>query len=166
MTGSDMRSIGSPIPSPRRRTRRMRGDSGQAAVEFALVVPLVCFLIWAIVEFAIGVNYWLDATHLANEGARLGATLGDQTPPGGSRLSCYIKSGTESSQLRNGGGNVSQAAQVSIAFPNGAQVGQPVQVTVTAKYSWIPFIGGGTFNIKGTSTMRLEQVPTYDASSC
>ena len=161
-----MRTIGSPVPSPCRRRRRVRGESGQAAVEFALVVPLICFLIWAIVEFAIGINYWLDATHLANEGARLGATLGDQSPPGGSTLACYIKNGAESSQLRSGGGNVTQAAQVSIAFPNGAQVGQPVQVTVTAKYNWIPFIGGGTFNIKGTSTMRLEQVPTYDASSC
>ena len=166
MTGPDMRINGSPVPSARRRARRVRGESGQAAVEFALVVPLICFLIWAIVEFAIGVNYWLDATHLANEGARLGATLGNQTPPGGSTLTCYIKNGAESPQLANGGGNVTQAAQVSIAFPNGTQVGQPVQVTVTAKYHWIPFIGGGTFNIRGTSTMRLEQVPTYATSSC
>lgn len=161
-----MRKIGTPVPSACRRTARVKSDSGQAAVEFALVVPLICFLIWAIVEFAIGINYWLDATHLANEGARLGATLGDQAPPGGSTLACYIKNGAESSQLRSGGGNVTQAAQVSIAFPSGAQIGQPVQVTVTAKYHWIPFIGGGTFNIKGTSTMRLEQVPTYAASSC
>lgn len=158
-----MLEIGSPVPSVCRRTR---GESGQAAVEFALVVPLICLLIWALVQFAIGVNYWLDATHLANEGARLGATLGNQTPPGGSTLACYIKNGAESTELRNGTGDVTQAAQVSIAFPNGKTVGQPIQVTVTAKYQWIPFIGGGTFDIKGTSTMRLEQVPTFDASTC
>jgi Flp pilus assembly protein TadG len=161
-----MRTLGSPVPSACRFGRRSRTESGQAAVEFALVVPLICFLVWALVQFAIGVNYWLDATHLANEGARLGATLGNQTPPGGSTLACYIKNGAESSELRNGTGDVSQAAQVSIAFPGGAAVGQPVQVTVTAKYHWIPFIGGSTFNIKGTSTMRLEQVPTYNASTC
>jgi Flp pilus assembly protein TadG len=161
-----MTTIGSPVPSTRRYARGVRGERGQAAVEFALVVPLICFLVWALVQFAIGVNYWLDATHLANEGARLGATLGNQTPPGGSTLACYIKNGAESSELRNGTGDVSQAAQVQIAFPNGTAVGQPVQVTVTAKYKWIPFIGGGTFNIKGTSTMRLEQVPTYNAASC
>ena len=158
-----MLEIGSPVPSVCRRTR---GESGQAAVEFALVVPLICLLIWALVQFAIGVNYWLDATHLANEGARLGATLGNQTPPGGSTLACYVKNGAESTELRNGTGDVTQAAQVSIAFPNGKAVGQPIQVTVTAKYQWIPFIGGGTFDIKGTSTMRLEQVPTFDASTC
>jgi Flp pilus assembly protein TadG len=161
-----MRNLGSPVPSTCFRTRRARGECGQAAVEFALVVPLLCALISALVQFAIGVNYWLDATHLANEGARLGATLGNQTPPGGSTLACYIKNGAESSELRNGTGDVSQAAQVSIAFPGGTTVGQPVQVTVTAKYHWIPFIGGSTFNIKGTSTMRLEQVPTYNASTC
>jgi Flp pilus assembly protein TadG len=161
-----MRTLGSPVPSACRFGRRSREESGQAAVEFALVVPLICFLVWALVQFAIGVNYWLDATHLANEGARLGATLGNQTPPGGSTLACYIKNGAESSELRNGTGDVSQAAQVAIAFPGGATVGQPVQVTVTAKYHWIPFIGGSTFNIKGTSTMRLEQVPTYNASTC
>ena len=161
-----MRTLGSPVPSACRLGRRSGNESGQAAVEFALVVPLICFLVWALVQFAIGVNYWLDATHLANEGARLGATLGNQTPPGGSTLACYIKNGAESSELRNGTGDVSQAAQVSIAFPSGTTVGQPVQVTVTAKYHWIPFIGGSTFNIKGTSTMRLEQVPTYNASTC
>src|SRR5690242_16199487 len=111
-----MRTIGSPVPSA---CRRSRGESGQAAVEFALVAPLVCFLVWALIQFAIGINYWLDATHLANEGARLGATLGNQPPPGGSTLACYIKGGAESTELRNGTGDVSQAAQVSFAFPGG-----------------------------------------------
>src|SRR5215510_4490012 len=65
------------------RLGALRAQSGQAAVEFALVVPLLCLIILALVDFGKGVNYWLDANHLAHEGARMAAVLGDQPQPGG-----------------------------------------------------------------------------------
>jgi Flp pilus assembly protein TadG len=144
-----------------RLCRRVRGESGQSAVEFALVVPFICLLVLAIVEFGKGVNYWLDANHLSGEGARLAAVLGNRAEPGGN-MKRWIQQQAETNELRDGTGRVTQAARVCITFPNGTSlIGDPVRVTVTANYQWIPFIGGATFNISGSSTMRLEQLPTY-----
>ncbi len=143
--------------------RRARSERGQSAVEFALVVPFICLLVLALVDFGKAVNYWLDANHLANEGARLAAVLGDQPAPGGN-LQQWVQQQAETSELRNGTGSVSSAAQVCVSFPDGREIGKPVTVTVTAPYKWIPFIGG-TLDISGSSTMRLEQLPTY-ADGC
>ena len=56
---------------------------------------------------------------------------------------------------------------VSVCLPNGTKnIGDPVRVTVTADYKWIPFVGGGTITLKSSSTMRLERVPTYTVNPC
>lgn len=147
-----------------RSTRLLRGESGQSAVEFALVVPFICLLVLALVDFGKGVNYWLDANHLASEGARLASVLGNQPQPGGD-IKQWIQQQAETNELRNGSGSVTSPAQVCISFPDGREIGKPVTVTVHATYQWIPFIGAGTFDITGSSTMRLEQLPTY-ADGC
>jgi Flp pilus assembly protein TadG len=148
-----------------RLRRRARGESGQAAVEFGLVVPFVCLLVWALVEFGLALNYYVDVTHLANEGARLAAVVGNSPQPGGD-LKSWIQSQAETTELRNGTGSVTSPAEVCVTFLTGSsgtkgQIGDPVQVTVSAPYQWIPFIGGGTLNIKGSSVMRLERLPTF-----
>jgi Flp pilus assembly protein TadG len=149
-----------------RLRRRAQQESGQAAVEFALVVPFLCLLVLALFDFGKGVNYWLDAQHLANAGARLAAVAGDSTDPcqdgSGRTIQACIQQSAETKELRNGTGSVTSPAHVCISFPQGAQIGKPVNVTVTASYQWIPFIGGGTFHLKGDSTMRLERLPDYE----
>ncbi|MBF0672759.1 MAG: pilus assembly protein [Salinibacterium sp.] len=59
--------------------RRMRGDErGAVAVEFALVVPVLLMVIFAIVEFGLIYNAQIQVTASAREGARaaaLGAPL-------------------------------------------------------------------------------------------
>jgi hypothetical protein len=117
-------------------------------------------LVWALVDFGKGVNYWLDANHLANQGARVAAVLGSQPQPGGN-LSTWIQQQAETSELRNGTGSVTSPLKVCVS--PGANIGDPVTVTVTAPYKWIPFIGGSTFNITASATMRLEQLPAYGA---
>jgi Flp pilus assembly protein TadG len=154
-------------PGRLRRRLRLLSESGQTAVEFGLVVPFIVFLIWALVDFGKGVNYWLDANHLANQGARLAAVLGNQPPPGGGTMQAYIQQQAETSELRNGTGSVTSPAKVCVTFPNGTpKIGDPVTVTVTAPYQWISFIGGTTFNISGSATMRLEQLPTTYSAGC
>jgi Flp pilus assembly protein TadG len=143
---------------------RVRSERAQAAVEFALVVPFICFLVWALVDFGKGVNYWLDANHLAGEGARLAAVLGDQPPPSGN-MAAWIQQQAETSELRDGTGSVTSPAKVCVTYPS-REIGQPVTVTVTAPYKWISFIGGSTFNISASATMRLEQLPAFASGLC
>ncbi|MFP4511361.1 MAG: TadE family type IV pilus minor pilin [Acidimicrobiales bacterium] len=50
-----------------------REDDGQAAVELALVLPLVCLLLLAVVQIGLVVHTQLVVAHAAREGARAAA---------------------------------------------------------------------------------------------
>lgn len=153
----------------RDRLRLLRNDeSGVALVEFALVLPLLLLLLFGMLDFGKAFNYWIDETHLANEGARLAAV--NYQPPGGQSLVAYIKSQADTAELRNGGTTsvATPGATVCVSFPSGtSNVGDPVRVSTTIQYNLLPFIGGriGTANVglTSTSTMRLEAVPSYTA---
>lgn len=60
--------------------RRMRSERGAVAVEFALVVPLLLTMVFAVVEFGLIYNGQIQVTAAAREGARaaaLGASVAD-----------------------------------------------------------------------------------------
>jgi hypothetical protein len=64
------------------------------------------------------------------------------------------------------------APTVTACYPTN-QTGQPVRVTVSATYSWIPWVNRGfanpTSSINGAATMRLENAVSgswVPASSC
>ena len=133
--------------------RRLRNERGQAAVEFALVVPLLCVIIIAILHFGKVMNYWLDLNHVASEGARKAAV---NTFTSDAEYDTWIRSRLETGELRTGGtSSIPAPAAVNLCLPEGGDVGDPVTVQVSAGYS-LPFIGA-TITLRGSATMRLEQ---------
>jgi len=148
---------------------RLGSEEGVALVEFALVLPILALLLFAMIDFGKAFNYWIDETHLANEGARWAVV--DRNPGGGS-LQQYLVDQATTDELRNGGtASVPNPAEVCISFPTGtSNVGDPVLVTVSATYNWLPIIGnriGVTqTTITGSSHMRLEAVPTNYSAGC
>lgn len=50
--------------------RRRRSDDGAAAVEFALLLPILLLLVFGIVDFSLLLNTQLNLTEAAREGAR------------------------------------------------------------------------------------------------
>lgn len=131
----------------------LRRESGQAAVEFAMVVPLLCLIIIAILHFGKVMNYWLDLNHVASEGARKAAV---NTYTSDAEYDAYIRSRLETAELRTGGTtSIPAPSDIAICLPEGSDVGDPVTVQVTAGYS-LPFIGT-TVTLRGSATMRLEQ---------
>jgi Flp pilus assembly protein TadG len=148
---------------------RLGSEEGVALVEFALVLPILALLLFAMIDFGKAFNYWIDETHLANEGARWAVV--DRNPGGGS-LQPYLVDQATTAELRNGGtASVANPAEVCISFPSGtSNVGDPVLVTVSATYNWLPIIGnriGVTqTTISGSSHMRLEAVPTNYSAGC
>jgi Flp pilus assembly protein TadG len=148
---------------------RLGSEEGVALVEFALVLPILALLLFAMIDFGKAFNYWIDETHLANEGARWAVV--DRNPGGGS-LQQYLVDQATTAELRNGGtASVANPAEVCISFPSGtSNVGDPVLVTVSATYNWLPIVGnriGVTqTTISGSSHMRLEAVPTNYSAGC
>jgi len=57
--------------------RRIHAEDGAAAVEFALVLPVLILLVFGIVEFGLVFNRWLSVTHAAREGVRTYSLSGD-----------------------------------------------------------------------------------------
>src|SRR5215469_8933308 len=56
-----------------RRFLRARGDRGAAAVEFALLLPVLLFILFGIIDFGRALNAQITITQAAREGARLDA---------------------------------------------------------------------------------------------
>jgi len=162
-TPSSAQTTASTPARPMQKRNSFGSENGQAAVEFALCVPVLCLIVLALIDFGKAVNYWQDANQLANVGARLAAVAGTTAQPSPT-LTQWVQQQAETTELRNGTGSVTSPAKVCITFLTGptgttGQIGDPVRVTVTAPYQWIPFVGGGTLNISANATMRLEQRP-------
>jgi Flp pilus assembly protein TadG len=144
-------------------TQRLAGEDGQALVEFAIVATVLLFIVIGILYFGRFFNYMLDQTHLANVGARY-AAVGQNPgcPPSGtcsySTLAQYVQSLTEPGELQSGSTDVPQKATVCIKLPAGSSgsQGDPVEVDVTAKYHFLPFLKVTDITVTETATMRLE----------
>ena len=141
-------------------------EAGQAATEFALVVPLLLLVLFAIFDLGRAVFYWNDENHVANLGARYAAVGGNWPQCGGqtqATLAAFVaceagadtNGGLTESNSRNG---VNQGINVSVTAPSGATTaGSPVTVRVCGKYNYVPFLAVPRSTITGTATMMLEQ---------
>jgi Flp pilus assembly protein TadG len=162
-------------------------QDGQAVVELALVIPVLLIVVLGIVDFGKAINYWNDENHLANLGARYAAvgTWPEETCKEGTKeftkptLVQYLKcrAYTDSPELTEGGGanGVQAGVSVCVKMPAEPKVGEPVTVSVAAKYKWLPYppifgkeVNFGTSTLTGTATMRLEQVSpkVTEGSTC
>jgi Flp pilus assembly protein TadG len=156
---------GNPLNLAKRAMKylRIRGESGQTAVEFAVILPLVIVVIFALADFGRALFMYLEAEHAASDAARVAAV--DTTPPAGMTLQNYLKQQLVFGELGSGSGKTAGAqgaAKLCINLPGGSDRGDPVNVTVSNTFNWVP--GGvipGSVTIAGSATMRIEQVPSY-----
>lgn len=139
-------------------------------VEFALVLFPLLLLVVGIIQFGIGLNYWLDLQRIANQGARWAAvnnwppdcqrsaTTCTNTPPcdSVSRSNTTLQNTLECQILTAG---LQRAVNVEICYPNsGAKdTGDPVKVRLEADFTFVPIMGIGTIELGADATMRLEQ---------
>jgi hypothetical protein len=146
-------------------------ETGQATVEFALILPVLLILVLAVLDFGKAFNYWIDQTHLANAAARW-AVVNALPQPGGNpacpnpqKIGCQMQQQADTSELRTGGASVaSPGVQITFCFPSGTGlVGQPVRATAHSTYNWLKFLtsplgisGLTSKSINATATMRIE----------
>jgi Flp pilus assembly protein TadG len=158
----------------RRLSLRLSDDRGQALVEFALVLPLVLVVIMGILWFGRAFNYSIDQTHLANEAARYAAVNANPSSSSPS-LNAWILSQLDTTELKSGSsgpgsGVNAPGAQLTICYPNGtSKVGDPVKVTVTSTFHFLPILKLADAPITGSATMRIEvppgATPNYQAAA-
>lgn len=103
----------------RRTARNAPRDRGAAAVEFALLLPLLLVLLFGIIDFGRALNAQITLTQAAREGARLDA-LGQSN----------VVSGTQAAAT----GLSPVSVTVTTTCPAGA--GPGVNATVKASYTY------------------------------
>jgi TadE-like protein len=150
-------------------------ERGQALVEFALLAPLFLLIVVGIIQFGVGLNYWLDMQRIANQGARWAVVNNWPTCPRGS-TSCTnydTPPFTQPQALRNYlhhellSEGLRDDARVFICYPDDGSpttdpedVGTPVRVRIETPFDFAPIIPFGSMNLSAEATMRLEQEPT------
>ena len=148
--------------------------------EFALVLPVLILVLFGMVEFGRGFNYWNDATHISAEGARFAVVNRKPDPANPASLQVQLLDQADTAELRGGGSSaLPSAAQVCVDFPNGtSNIGDPVRVTMRFTYHWIPALDTvwhlidstkhfpATTTFTATSIMRIEVPPTNYGAGC
>jgi hypothetical protein len=152
------------------RRHRQDPESGQATTEFALILIPLLILVVGIIQFGIGLNYWLDMNRLANQGARWAVVNGwptcprTQLTPCGQSLAAYVKSQTATSGLN-------RSVTVMVCYPDdgdgspgspNGEVGDPVKVQLDSPYTFRAIMKLGTINLRARATMRIETKEPVD----
>ena len=161
------------------RTRNFTGvkyrrgrESGQATVEFALILFPLLMVVSGIIYFGIGLNYWLDMNRIANQGARWAvvnnwppecqrtATTCTQVPTSctGSRTNVKLQNTLKCMAISKG---LQNGVVVDICYPNTTHdAGDPVRVRLRQPYNFF-FLDSVGITLTAKATMRLEQPPTF-----
>lgn len=121
--------------------RTSRGsDRGVAAVEFALIVPVLMAIIIGTVEFGYRYQQNIEYTNAAMQAARLMSIDNDQT--------------AATTEVKNFTGNNSDV----VTFPNGvcSASNTTVQVKVVGNPASITHMFGATFSVTAKGQVRCE----------
>ena len=105
-----------------RRKILWRAETGQALTEFILVVPVLCFILFAIMQFAALYNHWITLTDATRVGARTAAVSRETCP------------GNTEQAVRDSAVNLDQS-QLAVSM-SACPWDAGGQVTVTATYPW------------------------------
>ena len=131
--------------------RLHRSESGAAAVEFALLLPLLMMIVFGIIEFGLALYQQAILTNASREGARLGIV---QSVPA-------ITSGQINATIDNylAAANINPG-NVGRTIVAGGVTGTPVQVTLTLPYNFQVLSGltsvVPTINLTAVTVMRHE----------
>lgn len=132
---------------------RPRRENGAAAVEFALVFPLLCTIFFAIISFGFTYNDMLAVNNAVREGARLGSAL-DYTPTG-AQWASSVK--TRVQEVYFNGASSLNADQVCVDVVLKNADGTVTTVTGTDTSA----LGSGC-----SPTPGAPDVPTMNAGTC
>jgi Flp pilus assembly protein TadG len=137
---------------------RIADQRGTAIVEMALALPILLVMVLGALDLGRAVYTRNMLANAARDGARFAAIDPNN--------STCIK--TVASRIGAPAGLTS--SDVSISFPSGVDIDQPVRVTVTKTYTPVnqmlaKAIGASTVPLKAESTMQITNIP-WSAQTC
>ena len=142
-------------------SRSLRSEQGAELVEFAVVLPLLLFVILGIAEFGFIFQRYEVVTNAAREGARMAVLPGYTNADVIARVRTYVTQGRVTTTVTN-----PNIAITNVTIPVGAGLppinAKRVVVTYTHTYTFLPNIGawfGATYTtipLTAVAEMRKE----------
>jgi Flp pilus assembly protein TadG len=143
-----------------RPTQRFGSERGAELIEFALVAPLLLFIIMGVVDFGFMFQRYEVVTNAAREGARIAVLPGYVDADVEARVRSYLTEGGVANTTSNSSVTTTDVPIAAGAGP--AMQGKRVQVNYASQYLFVgPLAGwfGGTFtsaNLSAVAVMRDE----------
>ena len=139
---------------------RWRSERGAELIEFAIVAPILIFIIAGLVDFGMMFRTYEAVTNAAREGARVGVLPGYDAPDVQARVDAYLAAagltGTRTTYVTN----------QTVATPAGTFAARSVNVQYVYQFAvlggFAPLFGGnfGTINLNAVAVMRTETQAT------
>ena len=129
-----------------RRKIQFRSEKGQSLTEFALALPILVLLLFAVIQFGIVFNNYVTLTDATRAGARKGAVSRQATNPTSVTVSAVRSSAADLNQ-----------ANLSVAVSSTWLAGSDVRVSASYPYSINLFgVAVKTGVLTSTTTERVE----------
>jgi Flp pilus assembly protein TadG len=137
-----------------RRTIEIRSERGQSLTEFALALPILALLLFAVIQFGIVFNNYVTLTDATRAGARKGAVARRLPNPQSATIAAVVNSacGSPNPPCNLNGFSGSNVTVTSTWLP-------AADVRVTATYPYhISLLGivVKSGNLSSTTTERVE----------
>jgi hypothetical protein len=141
---------------------RLRDQSGQALVEFAIILPIVLLILLGVVDFGLAFNTQNNEANMANTAIRLAdVNLCTQCSPadGNLQIAKYIVKQADTKQLTKDGLTICFFSPPGSPNPTNPKAGDPLEVKLSSNFEWLHYAGidFGTTAIVAKVTGRLEQ---------
>ena len=130
--------------------KRRNTDRGQAVVEFAVILPVLLLILFAILQFGVVFNNYIQVTAAAREGARKAAV---------SRSLGTSAAETAATSAAKGAAPGLNQSNITVSFPNSPTFAQGTDVQVQVTYPYAISIIGlvvASGNLSSSTTMRVE----------
>ncbi len=124
----------------------IRSERGQTMTEFAVVLPVLTLLVFAVIQFGIMFNNYVSLTDAVRAGARVAAVSRLSTDP----------TGTATQKVKDASGDL-DTSKLGVTVTSDWVHGDDVTVTATYPYS-ISLLGlvVKSGQLKSTTTERVE----------
>jgi Flp pilus assembly protein TadG len=130
--------------------KRRTNESGQAVVEFAVILPVLLMILFAILQFGIVFNNYIQVTAAAREGARKAAV---------SRSLGTAAAETAATTAAKAAAPGLKQTSITVTYPNSPTFAQGSDVTVQVTYPYSISILGiivKSGKLTSSTTMRVE----------